>query len=171
MKAQILPFILLATTCNLSAQQKKDTLSTRTIEDVKLHKTGNPNNARISTTKSQLDVMETPQAISIVTHETIEQQQAQQLSDVVKNVNGVYITAARGASQDSFGARGYAFGNENIYKNGSRVNSGIFPEVSGLERVEVLKGSAAILYGNVAPGGIVNMVTKKPLLISEEISA
>ena len=163
MKAQILPLILLAATCNLSAQQKKDTLSTRTIEDVKLHKTGNPNNARISTTKSQLDVMETPQAIAVVTHEVIEQQQAQQLSDVVKNVNGVYITAARGASQDSFGARGYAFGNENIYKNGSRINSGIFPEVSGLERVEVLKGSAAILYGNVAPGGIVNMVTKKPL--------
>ena len=61
------------------------------------------------------------------------------------------ITSARGASQDSFGARGYTFGNENIFKNGSRVNSGIFPEVSGLERVEVLKGSAAILYGNVAP--------------------
>ena len=163
MKKQIFPIFLILSFCTVNAQQKKDTLSTRTIEDIKLHKTGNPNNAKISTTKSQLDVMETPQAISVVTHEVIEQQQAQQLSDVVKNVNGVYITSARGASQDSFGARGYTFGNENIFKNGSRVNSGIFPEVSGLERVEVLKGSAAILYGNVAPGGIVNMVTKKPL--------
>ena len=163
MKNQILPLLLVAASITANAQQKKDSLYTRTIEDVKLHKTGNPNNARVSTIKSQLDVMETPQAIAIVTHEVIEQQQAQQLSDVVKNVNGVYITSARGASQDSFGARGYTFGNENIYKNGSRVNSGIFPEVSGLERVEVLKGSAAILYGNVAPGGIVNMVTKKPL--------
>ena len=163
MRNQILPLLLVAASITANAQQKKDSLYTRTIEDVKLHKTGNPNNARVSTIKSQLDVMETPQAIAIVTHEVIEQQQAQQLSDVVKNVNGVYITSARGASQDSFGARGYTFGNENIYKNGSRVNSGIFPEVSGLERVEVLKGSAAILYGNVAPGGIVNMVTKKPL--------
>lgn len=163
MKRLFFPALLLIASCNVYAQQKKDSLSTRTIEDIKLHKTGNPNNAKISTTKSQLDVMETPQAISIVTHEVIEQQQAQQLSDVVKNVNGVYITSARGASQDSFGARGYTFGNENIFKNGSRVNSGIFPEVAGLERVEVLKGSAAILYGNVAPGGIVNMVTKKPL--------
>ena len=163
MKNQILPLLLVAASITANAQQKKDSLYTRTIEDVKLHKTGNPNNARVSTIKSQLDVMETPQAIAIVTHEVIEQQQAQQLSDVVKNINGVYITSARGASQDSFGARGYTFGNENIYKNGSRVNSGIFPEVSGLERVEVLKGSAAILYGNVAPGGIVNMVTKKPL--------
>ena len=53
--------------------------------------------------------METPQAIAIVTHEVIEQQQAQQLSRCRKNVNGVYITSARGASQDSFGARGYTF--------------------------------------------------------------
>ena len=36
------------------------------------------------------------------------------------------------------------------------------PEISSLERVEVLKGSAAILFGQVAPGGIVNMVTKTP---------
>lgn len=146
------------------AQEKKaDSLDVRTIEDVKLHKAGNPNRAKIFTTKSNLDVMENPQATAIVTHEIIEQQQAQQLSDVVRNVNGMYITSARGGSQDSFGARGYAFGAENIYKNGARVNSGIFPEVSGMERVEILKGGAAILYGNVAPGGILNMVTKKPI--------
>ena len=144
-------------------EKKTDSLNVRTIEDVKLHKAGNPNKAKTFTTKSNLDVMENPQATAIVTHEIIEQQQAQQLSDVVRNVNGMYITSARGGSQDSFGARGYTFGNENIYKNGARVNSGIFPEVSGMERVEVLKGGAAILYGNVAPGGIINMITKKPL--------
>ena len=49
-----------------------------------------------------------------------------------------------------------------MFKNGSRVNSGAMPEVSSLESVEILKGSAAILYGNVAPGGILNMITKKP---------
>ncbi|MFC4165557.1 TonB-dependent siderophore receptor [Epilithonimonas zeae] len=144
-------------------EKKTDSLNVRTIEDVKLHKAGNPNKAKTFTTKSNLYVMENPQATAIVTHEIIEQQQAQQLSDVVRNINGMYITSARGGSQDSFGARGYTFGNENIYKNGARVNSGIFPEVSGMERVEVLKGGAAILYGNVAPGGILNMITKKPL--------
>jgi len=144
-------------------EKKTDSLNVRTIEDVKLHKAGNPNKAKTFTIKSNLDVMENPQATAIVTHEIIEQQQAQQLSDIVRNVNGMYITSARGGSQDSFGARGYTFGNENIYKNGARINSGIFPEVSGMERVEVLKGGAAILYGNVAPGGILNMITKKPL--------
>src|SRR4029078_5464936 len=63
---------------------------------------------------------------------------------------------------ERFYARGYSLGANNMFKNGSRINSSTIPEVSSLEKVEVLKGSAAILYGNVAPGGIVNMVTKQP---------
>jgi len=139
-----------------------DTVRIQTIEDVNLHKTGNPNKARPLSTKSNLTVMENPQPISIVTHEIIEQQQARQLSDVIKNVNGIYLTSSRGGSQDSFGGRGFTFANDNIFKNGARVNSGVFPEVTSLERVEVLKGANAMLYGNVGPGGIVNLITKKP---------
>ena len=141
---------------------ENDTIRTHSIEDVNLHKTGNPNQAKTFSTKSNLTVMENPQAISIVTHEIIEQQQAKQLSDVLQNVNGVYITSSRGNSQDSFGGRGFSLGNDNIFKNGGRVNSGVFPEVSGLERVEVLKGANAMLYGNTAAGGVINMITKKP---------
>ena len=139
-----------------------DTLKIQEIEDIQLHKTGNPNKAKLQAGKSQLSVMDTPQPISIVTHEIIEQQQSKQLSEVLQNVNGLYITSSRGSSQDSFGGRGFNFGSDNIFKNGARVNSGVFPEVSGLERVEVLKGSNAMLYGNTAAGGIVNLVTKKP---------
>lgn len=163
MKKQILILGLISVSLTAFSQHTKvDSLKFNEIEDIKLHKTGNPNKARTFSTKSNLSVMETPQPISIVTHEIIEAQQAKQLSDVVKNVNGVYITSSRGGSQDSFGARGFTFGNENMFKNGAKVNSGIFPEVSSLERVEVLKGANAMLYGNVGPGGIVNMITKKP---------
>lgn len=165
MKKQLVTLGLLFTAISLGAQMKNieaDTVKIQTIEDVNLHKTGNPNKARPLSTKSNLTIMETPQPIAIVTHEIIEQQQAKQLSDVIRNVNGIYLTSARGGSQDSFGGRGFTFGNDNIFKNGARVNSGVFPEVSGLERVEVLKGSNAMLYGNVGPGGIVNLITKKP---------
>ena len=141
---------------------KTDTIKVQQIEDINLHKTGNPNKAKPLSTKSNLTVMETPQPIAIVTHEIIEQQQAKQLSDVLQNVNGIYVTSSRGNSQDSFGGRGFSLGNDNIFKNGARINSGVFPEVSGLERVEVLKGANAMLYGNTAAGGIINMVTKKP---------
>lgn len=165
MKKQLVTSGLLFTAVSLGAQMKNidsDTIKIQIIEDVNLHKTGNPNKAKPLSTKSNLTVMETPQPIAIVTHEIIEQQQAKQLSDVIRNVNGIYLTSARGGSQDSFGGRGFTFGNDNIFKNGSRVNSGVFPEVSGLERVEVLKGANAMLYGNVGPGGIVNLITKKP---------
>ena len=106
--------------------------------------------------------MDLPQSIQIVGHHVIEQQQAVRMSDVIKNVNGVYVGSARGGAQESFWSRGYDMSSNNMFKNGFRFNSGSMPEVSSLERVEVLKGSAALLFGNVAPGGILNMVTKKP---------
>ncbi|NML58922.1 TonB-dependent siderophore receptor [Chryseobacterium cheonjiense] len=165
MNKQLVTLGLLFTALSLGAQMRNteaDTIRIQTIEDVNLHKTGNPNKARPLSTKSNLTIMETPQPIAIVTHEIIEQQQAKQLSDVLQNVNGIYVTSSRGNSQDSFGGRGFILGNDNIFKNGSRINSGIFPEVSGLERVEVLKGANAMLYGNTAAGGVINMITKKP---------
>ncbi|HYO22653.1 MAG TPA: TonB-dependent receptor [Flavisolibacter sp.] len=112
--------------------------------------------------KIDVHPMDLPQSMAIVGQGLIREQQAQRLGDVIKNVNGVYVTTTRGNVQESFGARGYGFGSNNLFKNGSRINSGVLPEMSSLERVEVLKGSAAILYGQVAPGGIVNMVTKQP---------
>ncbi|WP_312765182.1 TonB-dependent siderophore receptor [Epilithonimonas sp.] len=144
-------------------QKDNDTIKIQQIEDVALHKTGNPNKAKTPTSKSNLTTMENPQPISIVTHEIIEQQQIRQLSEVIQNVSGLYVTSARGNSQASFGGRGFTFGSENLYKNGARINSGVNPEVSGLERVEVAKGANALLYGNVAAGGIINMITKKPI--------
>lgn len=166
MKRQITTLSFLIVSISISAQMKytpeNDTIRIQTIEDVNLHKTGNPNKARTLSTKSNLTVMENPQPIAIVTHEVIEQQQAKQLSDVLQNVNGIYVTSSRGNSQDSFGGRGFILGNDNIFKNGARVNSGVFPEISGLERVEVLKGANAMLYGNTAAGGVINMITKKP---------
>lgn len=165
MRKQLVTLGILFTAVSLSAQMRNfeaDTVKVQTIEDVNLHKTGNPNKARPLSTKSNLTMMETPQPIAIVTHEIIEQQQAKQLSDVLQNVNGIYLTSSRGSSQDSFGGRGFILGNDNIFKNGSRINSGVFPEVSGLERVEVLKGANAMLYGNTAAGGVINMITKKP---------
>ena len=162
MKKQTVLLGILCFGTAFAQKAERDTLKFQEIEDVKLHKHGNPNKARSFTAKGTIDIIENPQPIQMVTHEIIEQQQAKQLSDVIKNVNGIYITSSRGGSQDSFGGRGFTFGNDNIFKNGSRVNSGVFPEVSGLERVEVLKGANALLYGNVGPGGVVNMITKKP---------
>jgi iron complex outermembrane receptor protein len=112
--------------------------------------------------KMNVAPMDLPQSIVTIGQDVIEQQQAIRLSEVIRNVNGVYLYSSRGGSQETFAARGYNFSSTNTFKNGFRSNSGVMPEMSSLEKVEVLKGSAALLYGNVAPGGILNLVTKKP---------
>ncbi|WP_245898778.1 TonB-dependent receptor [Chitinophaga niastensis] len=112
--------------------------------------------------KLPVPAMDLPQGVAIIGHEALEDQQVQRMSDVVKNVNGVYMASMRAGTQETFNARGYGFSSSNMFKNGARVNSGVMPEMSSLERVEILKGSAAILYGNVAPGAVMNMVTKQP---------
>lgn len=137
-------------------------LNARELKEVIVRIGGSINQGTARIGKSNIPIMDLPQAVTIIGQATIENQQAQRLSDVIKNVNGMYLGGARASTQETFYARGYNLGNTNTFKNGFRVNSGAMPEMSAIESVEVLKGGAALLYGNVAPGGIVNMVTKKP---------
>ena len=137
-------------------------LNARELSEVVVRIGGSINKGTPSIGKANIPIMDMPQAVTIIGQATIENQQAQRLSDVVRNVNGMYLGGARASTQETFYARGYNLGSTNTFKNGFRVNSGAMPEMSAIESVEVLKGGAALLYGNVAPGGIVNMVTKKP---------
>ena len=124
--------------------------------------TGNKPQKPVSAARSGIKPMDLPQSVQVIGNEIITQQQAIRLSDVIKNANGVYVGSARGGAQESFWSRGYDMGANNMFKNGFRYNSGSIPEVSSLEKVEFLKGGSALLYGNVAPGGILNLVTKTP---------
>lgn len=123
---------------------------------------GKNDKGKSSVNRAGIKPLDMPQAIQVIGNEIIYQQQSVRLSDVIKNANGVYVGSARGGAQESFWSRGYDMSSNNMFKNGFRFNSGSIPEVASLEKVEILKGSAALLYGNVAPGGILNMVTKMP---------
>lgn len=123
---------------------------------------GKSDKGKSSVNRAGIKPMDLPQAIQIIGNEIIFQQQSIRLSEVIKNANGVYVGSARGGAQESFWSRGYDMSANNMFKNGFRFNSGSIPEVASLEKVEILKGSTALLYGNVAPGGILNMVTKMP---------
>ncbi|MDQ1164866.1 TonB-dependent siderophore receptor [Flavobacterium sp. SORGH_AS_0622] len=116
----------------------------------------------VTAVRSGLKPMDNPQSIQVIGSEVIEQQQAIRLSEVLKNANGVYVGSARGGAQESFFSRGYDMSANNMFKNGFRYNAGSIPDVSGLDKVEFLKGGSALLFGNVAPGGILNLVTKTP---------
>ncbi len=156
---------------NATADKNFDTAISSEVDTIKNKKggvlrevivTANKEKKPVSVLRSGLKPMDTPQSIQVIGAEIITQQQAIRLSEVIKNINGVYVSSARGGAQESFFSRGYDMSANNMFKNGFRFNSGSIPEVSSLEKVEVLKGSAALLYGNVAPGGILNMVTKTP---------
>jgi iron complex outermembrane receptor protein len=116
----------------------------------------------VTAIRSGLKPMDIPQSVQVIDAEIIEQQQAIRLSDVIKNANGVYVGSARGGAQEALWSRGYSMDANNMFKNGFRYNGGSIPDVASLERVEFLKGGSALLFGNVAPGGILNLVTKTP---------
>ncbi len=120
------------------------------------------NERAVSIGKLAIKPMDLPQSIAVITKDVLERQQTLHLSEALVNVNGVYVYGTTGGGQEEIGGRGYAFNSSNTFKNGARFNNGVMPEMSSLEKVEVLKGSAAILFGNVAAGGVLNLVTKKP---------
>ena len=116
-------------------------------------------------TKTDTPIMQTPFSVQVVPQQVIRDQQAVRLETAVQNVSGVIVQrGANGDTSDSFVIRG--FNVDRTYRNGvlGGGNNGQGKrEMANVERVEVLKGPGAILYGRSEPGGIVNIVTKQPL--------
>ena len=115
-------------------------------------------------TKAETEVLATPQAISLVPGAVIEQQAAVTLDDVVKNVSGLIQASSINGEYATFAARGfYSNSNGNFRRNGVQISK--FGELldANTERVEVLKGPATVLYGQLDPGGVINLRTKQPL--------
>jgi iron complex outermembrane receptor protein len=125
-------------------------------------------NSVVTLGKAGIAPLDLPQMTGVVSSVIIENQQINRLGDALRNVSGVSLTQQRGGVAETFTARGYSVGiagagsSGSIFKNGVISNSAGFPDASTLESVEVLKGSAALLYGTVSGGLIINMVTKKP---------
>lgn len=119
-------------------------------------------------TKTDTPLRETPASISVVSRKEIEEKGAQSVSDAVRNTPSV-VTETGGADvrYDIMTVRGFA---PDTYLNGLLLPSGYsgtshgIPnfEPYGLERIEILRGSAGALYGQVPAGGILNLVTKRP---------
>ena len=108
--------------------------------------------------------MEIPQTVNVVAAQVIRDQAPRNLDDALNNVSGITQGNTLGSTQDSVMKRG--FGDN---RDGSIMRDGM-PLVQGramnatTERVEVLKGPASLLYGIQDPGGVVNVVSKKPQL-------
>lgn len=98
------------------------------------------------------------QAITVITRDLIKDQGARDAQDLYRNISGVSFFSYAGVT-----ARGFRQ-QENFY-DGLRGDPYIgfsVPQLFNMERVEFLKGPAGMLYGQTAPGGLFNYVTKKP---------
>lgn len=114
----------------------------------------------ISATKIHAPLKDVPQTVNVVTEALIEDQAAHSLQDVLRNVPAVAFHIGDG-QRDQFYIRGFdAIGD--LYVDGLRDDALYYRDLANIERVEVVKGPAAVLYGRGSSGGIVNRITKKP---------
>jgi iron complex outermembrane recepter protein len=116
--------------------------------------------------RGDFEAQEIPQAISVIDSKLIEENNILRLTDALDLNASVTRQNNFGGLWDSFAVRGFA-GDENLPSgylvngfNGGRGFGGT-RDVAGVERIEVLKGPAAALYGRGEPGGTVNIVTKQ----------
>lgn len=115
----------------------------------------------VTATKTNTPLLEIPQAISVVKRQLIEDQNAQKLDDILKNVAGVTVGGYFG-EWDYYRIRGFDVSNGGTYLDGLLNDGAPGEEPWGLERVEVVKGPASTLYGAGSLGGLVNLVSKHP---------
>lgn len=119
--------------------------------------------------KTDTPVMETPLNVQTIAKQVLKDQQVISLDQALKNVSGVTTNGSGGNEGGFFGGTGQSvilrgFESQTYFRDGFRLQQGISSrEMANVESVEVIKGPAAILYGLVDPGGMINVVTKQPL--------
>ncbi|SDM52140.1 TonB-dependent siderophore receptor [Maricaulis salignorans] len=124
-----------------------------------------------SSTKSDAPLIETPQSISLITREEMDIRGVHTVAEALSYSAGIQAEASGIDSRvDEVSVRGFGaggFSSNNNFVDGLRLPTGgqwTRPAFDpfGLQQVEVLKGPSSVLYGQVAPGGIVNLVSKRP---------
>lgn len=112
--------------------------------------------------RGDIDLMDTPQSVNVIPDFVTDEQLATNLAEVLVNDSSVTAGTTRWNRQ-VFSIRGFEIDSGNGYLiNGHQQWSHYVQPIETLQQVEVLKGPSSMLYGQSGPGGLVNMVTKKP---------
>src|SRR5262245_4974899 len=123
----------------------------------------------VTATRVETPLKEVAPAVTVVTQEDLQQQQANTIAEALRNVPGVEVEqqGSRGTSTSVF-IRGAEPDQTLVLIDGVKVNSvtlGYFDfanlTTDNVDRIEVLRGSGGTLYGSEAVGGVINIITKK----------
>ncbi|MEM1256755.1 MAG: TonB-dependent siderophore receptor [Cyanobacteria bacterium P01_H01_bin.21] len=123
----------------------------------------NPSGASTAT-RTDTPLRDIPQSIQVVPRQVIEDQGITRIGDALRNVSGVTRQRDRSNASDRFTIRGFDQSRilRNGFRTGSTVGGTLATAPNTVERIEVIKGPASVLYGQVEPGGVVNFVTEQP---------
>ncbi|QTD46727.1 TonB-dependent receptor [Ottowia testudinis] len=135
------------------------------LPEVKVQATAQPNvgyqtKESSVATKGNVAVRDVPQTVNAVPAELMRDQNAMSVQDALQNVPGLSFSVGD-AQRDQVFIRGFTAINDQ-FVDGVRDDALYYRDLSNIERVEVLKGPASVLYGRGSAGGMVNRVTKKP---------
>ena len=115
----------------------------------------------VAATKTDTPIMETPLNIQVIPQQVLQDKQATTLDQALTNVAGV-LSNSFAQGQEQLYLRGFI--NTTTFINGFRIidNTSGLMTLTNVDKIEVLKGPAAILYGAIEPGGLVNIATLQP---------
>ncbi|QTN22891.1 TonB-dependent siderophore receptor [Rhizobacter sp. AJA081-3] len=117
--------------------------------------------------KGQQELRDIPQSVTVVTEKLIDDRNLDTMKDVLKNTSGISFLAAEGGEED-IRLRGFSLqATGDVFVDGMRDPAFYERDTFFLDRLEVLRGSASMLFGRGSTGGAVNQVTKVPRLIDE----
>ncbi|MBF2029851.1 MAG: TonB-dependent siderophore receptor [Oscillatoriales cyanobacterium C42_A2020_001] len=116
-------------------------------------------------TKTDTPILDIPGSVQIIPRQVLQDQRVTRVGDAIQNVSGVSNLGQYQGYEDLIFLRGFQVSTfqGSFFRDGVRTFTFGSPDLTNLERIEVLKGPASILFGQVEPGGIVNLVTKQPL--------
>lgn len=113
-------------------------------------------------TRVETSLLETAQSVTVIPATIINEQLATTLGEVVAN-DASLTAGSKQRNREVFSSRGFELSSSTGYlRDGHQHWSHYQQPIETLESVEIVKGPASILYGQSAPGGLINMVTKKP---------
>ncbi len=111
-----------------------------------------------SSTKTPTPLIDTPQAVSVVTRDQLDDQNVRQLGEALRYVAGISMESGEGHRDEVF-IRGQET-TADFYLNGLRDDAQYYRSLYNVERVEILKGSNALTFGRGGGGGVINRVSK-----------
>ena len=122
--------------------------------------------------KGKQELRNIPQSITVVTEKLIDDRNLDTVKDVLRNTAGVTFQAAEGGEED-IRLRGFSLATTgDLFIDGMRDPAFYDRDTFNVDRVELLRGSASMLFGRGSTGGAVNQVSKVPRLITEhEVTA